>query len=106
MRDGISVPEMVFTGNVCLSSQICQSKARKPQISKRASDSPFVLDLGFISPVIDRLENSSGRHVVRLLKWLLPSDRRDPAINLEKEGQRLSGRHLRGVSEVFSIHIS
>lgn len=78
-------------------------QSQKPQISKRASDSPFVLDLVFISPVIDRLENSSGRHVVWFLKWLLSSDRRNLAISLEKERWRLSGRHLRGVSNAFSL---
>lgn len=31
IREGESVPGMVFTGNVCLCSQICQSRARNPK---------------------------------------------------------------------------
>lgn len=49
-------------------------QGQKPHISKRAPDSLFVLDLVFISPVIDRLESSSGRHVVCFLKLLLSGD--------------------------------
>ena len=51
----------------CLFFQICQSRTRNPK-SKWASESSFVLDPIFISPLIDRLENSFVKTCGRILK--------------------------------------
>lgn len=83
-------------------------QGQKPHISKRAPDSFFVLDLVFISPVIDRLENSSGRHVVCFLKRLLSGDCAWPSLgtarveSLKKVSQRRASGTL---YDLLLIHL-
>lgn len=100
-RDGIYRKCLLLLSNLSKQSQ-------KPQISKRASDSPFVLDLVFISLVTDRLENSSGRHMMWFLKWQLSSDFPTLVTSLEQEGWRFSRRYLREVHllccTTFALH--
>lgn len=100
-RDGIYRKCLLLLSNL-------SKQGQKPQISKRASDSPFVLDLVFISLVTDRLENSSGRHMMWFLKWQLSSDFPTLVTSLEQEGWRFSRRYLREVHllccTTFALH--
>lgn len=68
MREWKSIPAMVFTGNVLPLLPNLSKQNQKSQISKWASESPFVLDPIFISLVIDRLENSFVKTCGRILK--------------------------------------
>lgn len=72
-------------------------QGQKPHISKLAPNSLFFLDLVFIFPVIDRLENSSGRHVMCFLKWLLSGDCASPSLGTARvESLKVSQRCASG----------
>lgn len=96
MREWESVPVMVFTGNVLPLLLNLSKQTQKSQISKWASESSFVLAPIFISPVIDRLENSFVRTCGRILKTSLSTGRSCRwASVLSRSYRKPLGKHLR-----------
>lgn len=93
-----SIPVMVFTGNVLPLLLNLSKQTQKSQISKWASESSFVLAPIFISPVIDRLENSFVKTCGRILKRSLSTGRNCCWASVSSRSHRkILGKHLREV---------